>query len=53
MALFPCDRCGSKGPAVVSEALRNVNPQSPRCPACETPVDANGKSLEALMSVKQ
>lgn len=44
--MFPCGRCGSSGPAVIREALQNTNPNAPRCASCNTPTDANGKSLE-------
>lgn len=46
MATFPCPKCGSVGPAQVREALVNANPAAPLCPACQTPVDETGKSLE-------
>jgi DNA-directed RNA polymerase subunit RPC12/RpoP len=52
MATYPCATCNSQGPMQVTEALREKNPAAPACPACGSPVDGKGKTLEAAMASK-
>jgi hypothetical protein len=44
MSYYPCV-CGAKS-AAMREGLRDAYPDAPICPACQGPVDSNGKTLE-------
>jgi hypothetical protein len=47
MSGFPC-KCQAIGPEIVIQSLRDSFPNAPTCPACGSPVDSSGKTLQPL-----